>query len=203
MRFETALNLVRFLKRRHGTPAAILHIAQGVGLSYQPTHRHVRTLEAMGIIATERSGREVMCRLRASEETAIWLALLSMHERSELLKLPSPAGPLTAALRQAALHDPDSALESLAVRRSPEDQIAEVLVLARAAAVTQLRRRFAARTHAIAPISVTCHTDESWQEALDRPGERDRWVREAVALAQEQHFWARTLGTREPGDLQC
>jgi DNA-binding Lrp family transcriptional regulator len=178
-------------------PAAILHIAQGVGLSYQPTHRHVRTLEAMGVIATEKSGREVMCRLRASDELAVWLALLSVQERGELLKLPAPTGPLVAALRQAACHDPDAALEALAVRRTAENEIAQVLVISRARAVEQLGRRFAARTHAIAPVPVTCHTVGSWQETLAQMAERVLWVREAVALAHEQRFWTCTLQTDE------
>lgn len=202
MRFETALSLIRFLKRRHGMPAAILHIAQGVGLSYQPTHRHVRTLEAMEIIATERSGREVMCRLRPSEPTAVWLALLSVHDRADLLAAPAPTGPLTVALRQAASVGADTTLEALAVRCDTDDQIAEVLILARPHAVEQLQRRFSARTHAIAQVPVTCHTAESWSRSLASPGERDRWVRESVALVHEQCFWTRTLGTDDESCLR-
>jgi DNA-binding transcriptional ArsR family regulator len=77
MRHDSALKVIAFLRENLGRPVSILEVCRGIDLSYQPTHGHIRELEELGVVVTERRGRQVCCALNGSDAAAIWLALES------------------------------------------------------------------------------------------------------------------------------
>ena len=204
MRYESALQVIGFLKQVYGTPVPILRIAQNIDLSYQPTHKHVRTLEQLGVIETLKSGREVLCRLRASEATHVWLALLALAHRSLLLKDSGPMGEIAATLRRTVSQLTTAGLQSVAVREPTEDNEPEIILLVEDSARRSLLRRFRARCRSVhAKAQVVAVTCGELDEQLADPLERQDWVAHMSPLHGEQHFWAAVLPCDAVPDLEA
>lgn len=93
MRNASALQILRCLREHLGEEVNIRRICSQVSLSYQPTYAHVRALEAQGVVQTRKEGREVLCSLRPSPATYLWLGL------AEEESLPAWAPSLVALAR--------------------------------------------------------------------------------------------------------
>ena len=194
MRYESALQVIRFLKRSYGAPASISCIARNISLSYQPTHKHVRTLEHHDVIETVKAGREVLCQLRASTATQVWLSLLALEERERLLGSDGALGALAKALEPTVSHGTMAGLEAVAIREVPEGMAPEVALLVHGSGGGDLARRFRARCRATCPDTpVRSFTGEELAERLSESEEQCRWVMSSTPLYGEQRFWAALL----------
>ncbi|MFQ6096495.1 MAG: hypothetical protein ACE5O2_02125, partial [Armatimonadota bacterium] len=98
MRYESALKVVRFLKEHMGDRVSIRAICSGIELSYQPTYKHVRSLEREGVIRAAKQAREVVCEFVPSASTTLWLGLASVAERRELVATDGEAGEIVGAV---------------------------------------------------------------------------------------------------------
>ena len=191
---ESALQIIGFLKRCYGTPVPILRIAQNIRLSYQPTHKHVRALEQQGVVETLKAGREVLCQLRGSEATHLWLALHGLGERDRLL---AESGTLSELIRtlQQTLSQPDlPGLEAVAITEPEPASVPEVIMLASLAAGELFLPRFRARCRAVNPqVQVTVLEARELREGGLSEEQRQRWVAEGIALHGAQRFWEAVL----------
>ncbi len=59
------VNRLRMIQRLAGGPATVGDLIEVVGLSQPLVSWHISRLKAAGVIETRRSGREVLCQLRA------------------------------------------------------------------------------------------------------------------------------------------
>jgi DNA-binding transcriptional ArsR family regulator len=136
MRYESAMKVIGCLRASLGEPLSISAICSRIALSYQPTYRHVRELEAAGVLTTERAGREVLCRLADSHTAALWLALASAGDGEQT----RPGGPdrLAAQLGEAARAGRLGEILGLAV--IPGEDGRQVLALAPTGGDTQAIR---------------------------------------------------------------
>lgn len=194
MRYESALEIVRFLKRVYGTPVPILRIVQNINLSYQPTHKHVRTLEQLHVVEAVKRGREVLCGLRASEATHAWLALLAVTDRGTLMAAEAPLGELATVVRRTVLHHAPAGLEAAALREPQLDTPPGVVLMVNGESRDAALRRFSARCRSVVPDGEVCAlTWEELDERLADPLERQNWVAHMHPLHGEQRFWAAVL----------
>jgi len=194
VRYESALQVVAFLKRTHGTPVPILHIAQNIELSYQPTHKHVRALEQRGVVETAKEGRVVLCRLRATQATHLWLSLLAVEEREKLIESHTVAGSLASMLREAVPEMPCDGLEALAVQTPSGDGPLAAILLAESYARDRLAARFKTRCRPLrGATEIHALTFAEVAERIADPVERDFWVANTSPLYGEQRFWETVL----------
>lgn len=191
MRYESAMQILGFLRDSYGTPVPIRRIAQNIDLSYQPTYKHVRALEGQGVIATAKTGRDVLCELRCSEATHVWLSLLAMAERESLLA--GPRGELVALVRQTVRQVPSEGLQAVAVRTetgSPDG----VLLLAEEPLRESLVARFSARCASLDPTArVEAYSATQLAAMLTAEDVRRSWVTQVKPVLGEQAFWAALL----------
>ncbi len=61
---------LRIVQRLAESPATVTDLIDSVGLSQPLVSWHLRTLKAIGLVATKRSGREVICSLRREQYRA-------------------------------------------------------------------------------------------------------------------------------------
>jgi len=90
------VNRLRMVRRLVEGPATIGELIETVGLSQPLVSWHVSRLKAAGVVETRRTGREVLCKLRADVFTE-----MAQRER-ELLGLTTQAGQPAAALAVGA-----------------------------------------------------------------------------------------------------
>lgn len=194
MRYESALEIVRFLKRVYGTPVPILRIVQNISLSYQPTHKHVRTLEQLGVVEAVKRGREVLCGLRASEATHVWLALLAVADRGMLMAAEAPLGELAAVVRRTVVHHAPAGLEAAALREPGPATPPGVVLMVNGEDREAALRRFSARCRSVAPDGkVWAVTSGELAERLADPLEQQDWVAHMHPVHGEQRFWEAVL----------
>jgi DNA-binding transcriptional ArsR family regulator len=62
---------LRIVQRLAKSPATVTDLIEDVGLSQPLVSWHLRTLKAIGLVATRRSGREVICSLRPERYRAL------------------------------------------------------------------------------------------------------------------------------------
>lgn len=194
MRYESALEIVRFLKRVYGTPVPILRIVQNISLSYQPTHKHVRTLEQLGVVEAVKRGREVLCGLRASEATHAWLAMLAVADRGALMAAEAPLGELAAVVRRTIFHHAPAGLEAVALREPQPNTPPGVVLMVNGEDREAALRRFTARCRSVAPDGeVSALTRDELVARLADPLEQHNWVAHMHPVHGEQRFWAAVL----------
>ncbi len=192
MRYESALQIIGYLKRAYSAPVSILRIAQNIDLSYQPTHKHVRALAKQGAIELAKQGREVLCRLKAGTAAHLWLSLLAVEERVAPGGVPLGQTHALAALRDIVPDMPTEGLEALALQQT--GNVPRIVVLAESYARDGLRRRFAVRCESLglnAEILVLSFADLA--QLLADPLERERWVTQSTPVYGEQRFWEAVL----------
>ena len=191
MRYESALQIVRYLKQVYGTPVPILRIAQNIDLSYQPTYKHVRALQALGVIRAEKLGRDVLCCLAASDATHLWLGLLAVQQRSDLLSDPALAG-LVLEIRRHLRFALGEGVLAVALRRAAAGP--ELLAITVDTPDDQLEHRLSARcTAGGATIPVTVLDRAAVADAVADDATRVLWVAQCVPIYGEQVFWALAL----------
>ena len=61
---------LRIVQRLAESPATVTDLIEHVGLSQPLVSWHLRTLKAVGLVSTQRSGREVICSLRPEQYRA-------------------------------------------------------------------------------------------------------------------------------------
>lgn len=194
MRYESALKIVRFLKSTYGTPVPILRVSQSVGLSYQPTHKHVRALEKQGAIETAKQGREVLCRLNATEAAHLWLGMVALEDRARLAQGSEVVGQMAGVLREAVPDLPTEGLEALALRAAGSGEPTRVVVFVESYARETLRRHFVTRCGDLAEGAVfEVYTFAELATALADPLEHARWIAESTPLYGQQRFWEAVL----------
>lgn len=194
MRHESALKIVRFLKSTYGTPVPILRISQAVGLSYQPTHKHVRALEKQGTIETAKQGREVLCRLKATEAAHLWLGMLALEDRARLARDGQVVGQMAGILRDTVPDLPTEGLEALALRVPETGGAPRVVLLVESYAREGLRRHFVTRCGDLAEGAVfEVYTFAEVAASLADPLEHARWIAESTPLYGQQRFWEAVL----------
>jgi DNA-binding Lrp family transcriptional regulator len=194
VRYESAVKIVRFLKSTYGTPVPILRISQSVGLSYQPTHKHVRALERQGTIETAKQGREVLCRLKATEAAHLWLGMVALEDRARLAQGGEIVGQMAGILREAMPDLPTEGLEALALRSAGADETLRVVMFVESYARESLRRHFMTRCGDLAQGAVfEVYTFAEVAAALADPLEHARWIAESTPLYGQQRFWEAVL----------
>lgn len=193
VRYESVLQILGSLKRSYGTSVTILGLSHSIDLSYQPTHKHLRTLDEHGVVELTKSGREVHCRLRRTTACAVWLALHSLQEHRRLLQAEGVTGALATSLSQTLSRCDCSGLQALALLEPETPEAAPAIVLMACDEQSEeLQRRFAARSHAVDQrIEVQAYTVD--QVATLSATQRREWVVRGCALYGEQRFWQLTL----------
>lgn len=83
MRYTSALTVLEYMRHNYGHRQSISEICRGVDLSYQPTHFHIKELEAIGVIGTTKAGRESICMFVNTTTTALWLGMLCNNWAAE------------------------------------------------------------------------------------------------------------------------
>lgn len=197
MRFESALKVVRQLKTTIGQRPSIRAICRAIDLSYQPTYKHVRSLEREGVIRTEKHGRQVRCELAPSAATSLWLGLASVAERRELLAAGGALAEAAAAVAERAWATDDGAGPIVALRpgRASEESEGTVIAIVPEEGgdlVRDLRRQ--------CPSSVTVETltEDAFRQRMQRPFQRNPLLAESIVLAGEQRFWALAFADQSP-----
>jgi len=202
VRYESALQIIAYLKRMYGTPVPILRIAESITLSYQPTHKHVRSLSAHGVIETAKAGRQVLCRLRASEATHVWLALMAQQQREQLLDAGGPMGSAAAELLGAISQMPTEGLEAVAVQEPADERQPSAVLLVTSHARDVLHRRFKTRLKPLlAGTGMLVATFAEVAALLANPLERHYWVAHSHPIHGEQRFWQAALPVGAVDDL--
>ena len=197
MRFESALKVVRLLKTAIGQPLSIRAICQAIDLSYQPTYKHVRSLEREGVIRTDKQGREVRCELTACAATSLWLGLVSVAERRELLAQGGALAEVAASAAECAHQTHAGADLVIALRPARASQEPKSTLLAIVPEdgnhlVRDLRRC------CTPDIRLESLTQEAFCERMQRPFERNPLLAESVVLAGEQQFWTLAFAAETP-----
>ncbi len=196
VRYESALKVVRSLKEAMGQPLSIRAICRRIGLSYQPTHKHVRALEAEGVLRAEKRGREVLCELACTPATTLWLGLVSVSERRELA---ARGGPLAEFATRMVTHGRErdtGGVLAVALRGAREDAKDGPSLLV----VTRDGERDAARrVRADAPSGLQAKVYEAsrFAELMSRPFERNPLLADCIVLTGEQPYW-RLAFAQEP-----
>jgi hypothetical protein len=195
VRYESALKVVRSLKEAMGQPLSIRAICRRIALSYQPTHKHVRALEAEGVLRTEKRGREVLCELAYTPATTLWLGLVSVAERRELSAQGGAIGEFAERMVSES-RAADAGVLAVVVRRGRDsaDGVASLVL------VTRDGGREAARAvRAAAPneLKATVYEASAFAQLMSRPFERNPLLAESVVLSGEQAYW-RLAFAQEP-----
>lgn len=192
MRYESALQIIGYLKRAYGTPVSILRIAQNIDLSYQPTHKHIRALARQGAVETAKQGREVLCRLRASTAAHLWLSLLALEDRGRPERDDRDQTRALEALRETVSDMPTEGLEALALQRV--QGVTRVVVLVESYAREEIEHRFRVRCEALGETAeVLALSFADLSGLLADPLERELWVADSTPLYGEQRFWEAVL----------
>lgn len=82
MRYTSALTVLEYMRENYGRRQSISEICRGVDLSYQPTHFHIKELEAAGVLCTVKAGRQSICQFINTTSTALWLGMLCNSQTS-------------------------------------------------------------------------------------------------------------------------
>jgi hypothetical protein len=169
-----------------------------VDLSYQPTYRHVRELEAAGAIATEREGRQVLCRLAASEEAAVWLSLASIEDAQRMPQQDGDglAGALVSAARAGRLGE---TLGLAIVSGGNGRQVVAIVPDAADAAAILTRAQAVCQTHGAPDAEALALSREQFARWL-----LDEWTpavfaERAQVLAGHQALWLAVLDATPAG----
>ena len=192
MRYESAMKVVRCLRGSLDDPLSILAICSRIDLSYQPTYRHVRELEAAGVISTERVGREVLCRLADGEPAALWLALASMEDTERALAENSNrlANELVSAARAGRLGE----LLGLAiVSEETGRKVLAVLPGSADAAPARIRAQALCDAHGVSDAEVLALSREQFMRRLLQEWTPVSFAERAQILAGHQAMWQAVL----------
>lgn len=192
MRYESAMKVVRCLRESLGEPLSILNICSRIELSYQPTHRHVRELEAAGVICTKRAGREVLCLLADSDQAALWLSLASVEDTEQTLT--EATDPLVQKLAPAARTGRLGEILSLVVM--PNSGCREVVVVLPGTAdhsAVQTRTQALCDVHAGPDVQVVALSGEQFMRRLMRDWTPARFANDAQVLVGHQQVWRAVL----------
>ncbi|MFQ6131278.1 MAG: winged helix-turn-helix domain-containing protein [Armatimonadota bacterium] len=198
MRFESALKVVRLLKTTIGQPLSIRGICQGIDLSYQPTYKHVRALEREGVIRTQKQGREVRCELAASAATSLWLGLVSVAERRELVAAGGELAEAAAAVVQhaRAVRTATPPIMVLLPPSGPHESSATLI----AVTAEDEHHLLGILGASISPtIRLQALTEEAFRRRMERPFQRYPLLAESVVLSGEQRFWDLAFADETPG----
>ncbi|MFH1786246.1 MAG: nucleotidyltransferase domain-containing protein [archaeon] len=92
MKLENIFRVLKAYRRDIGATYTIRELSERIGLSYEPTHRHVNSLVAEGVLGKNRVGKAYEIGLKDTEKTKTYLSLLTEEEREELFGRKSSAG---------------------------------------------------------------------------------------------------------------
>jgi hypothetical protein len=193
VRYESALKVVRFLKQHMGEPVSIRRICRGIDLSYQPTYKHVRSLEREGVIQATKTGREVVCELAPSAATTLWLGLASVAERRELLADEGEAGGIVRSVTAWLMAQENHSAFAVALRpRARGEPAWELIVIApedRGRLFAGRRKAPEALRQQLAAAAVTVWQEGDFRQVMGRVFERNSLLAQATVLHGEQRFW--------------
>lgn len=188
MRYTSVVEILRYLRSGYGEKPSISAVCRGISLSYQPTYYHIKELEKLGVVATQRVGRQSPCELVNSPGTALWLGLIC---EADARLAPGTAGGLVAGLMPHLRHD-YNAVDCI-VFVEAEDRVVAVSRCPSEEAGRSLARRCVA----LAPRTGFALLDpEELMEYLATDTGR-QCVREAVIVSGHQQFWHYALQSGE------
>ncbi len=191
MRYISALKVIECLKNAPEEALSISEICRRIDLSYQPTYAHVRALEQMGAIVSEKPGREVNCRLASGPAAQLWLSICSLHEalfdgRYEALR------PVVRALRAAIREGLGEGVEVVAVSWLERERAPVLLVSAVMPELSSAVSRLCQVVRDSNPNSqVHIHSPEEFAEFLTGCGRH--LTHTALPLHGQQKFWEQAL----------
>jgi len=192
MRYESAMKVVRCLRESLSEPLSILTICSRIELSYQPTHRHVRELEAAGVVCTKRAGREVLCLLADSDQAALWLALASVEDTEQLMA--GGADPLAEKFVLAAHAGRLGEILGLAVvPKGNSREVIAVLPSGADHAAVRTRAQALCDAHAGSDVQVAAFSGEQFMRRLIRDWTPTRFANDAQVLVGHQQVWRAVL----------
>lgn len=188
MRYTSVVEILRHLRSGYGEKPSISAVCRGISLSYQPTYYHIKELEKLGVVATQRVGKQSPCEFVNSPGAALWLGLIC---EADARAARGTAGALVAGLRPHLQHD-YNAMDCI-VYAAAQDQIIAVSRQPAAEAGRSLRRR--CRTIAPDVEASLLDVDGCMEYLATAAGLQ--CVREAVVIAGHQQFWHYALRSGE------
>jgi hypothetical protein len=188
VRYTSVVEILRHLRSGYGEKPSISAVCRGISLSYQPTYYHIKELEKLGVVATQRVGKQSPCELVNSPGAALWLGLIC---EADARTARGTAGALVSGLRPHLQHD-YNALDCI-VCVAAQSRIIAVSRQPAADAGRSLRRR--CRTIAPEFESTLLDVDGFMEYLATAAGLQ--CVREAVVIAGHQQFWHYALRSGE------
>ncbi len=197
MRYLSALQVIRCLKEAAGEPLSISEICRRIELSYQPTYAHIRALEQMEVIATDKPRREVKCRLARGAAAQLWLSLASLEEAKQLRKDPQ-RGPLIQALQAVIEEGVEAAVEVVGVAWPRQQEATRLIVVLSGLQNGATVQRLLQAAHGVVPeIKLDTFAPPAFRQFIAQQGEAI--IPTAVPLYGHQRFWELVLTSSAEG----